>query len=182
MGHFPDLWHRLVLGRALDCKNFCLKKDSRRWGTWIYGIQNILNASGSSITMPIELCITSLGMQLVFATPSCVFRHDIWCLDQKKNCMSLFNEAHLFCALTSPLRCFMQISIFLPLPNVSLLRCPNVRDAVGALLQCLLLFSNECVQQPTPTLWCVAPTCFLYLCVFLIAPVTWTLCLSQTRK
>jgi len=33
MGHFPNLWHRLVWGRAIGCKNFCLKKSSRKWGT-----------------------------------------------------------------------------------------------------------------------------------------------------
>ena len=33
MGQFPDLWYRLALGRASGCKNFCLKKASRKWGT-----------------------------------------------------------------------------------------------------------------------------------------------------
>ena len=32
MGHFPDLWYRLVLGRAIGCTNFCLKQSSRKWG------------------------------------------------------------------------------------------------------------------------------------------------------
>ena len=32
MGHFPDLWYRLLLGRGSGCKNFCLKPSSRKWG------------------------------------------------------------------------------------------------------------------------------------------------------
>jgi len=33
MGQFPDLLYRLALGRASGCKNFCLKKSLRKWGT-----------------------------------------------------------------------------------------------------------------------------------------------------
>ena len=33
MGHFPDLWYRLLLGSASGCKNFCLKQSSRKWGS-----------------------------------------------------------------------------------------------------------------------------------------------------